>query len=66
MLECLPLDGTLHVYGFNWSPDAWEGHLLDAEGSLLRLLAQQGAGAGSGALVIHQTPCSAYMRCDGA
>ena len=75
VLECLPLDGAVHLYGFNWSPENWEGHFMDVEASLVEVLSsvsglgggseQSGGGGGSAARVaVHPTPCANRMRCE--
>jgi hypothetical protein len=59
LLECLPLDGTIHVYGFNWSPEAYDRHFMDVESSFIKVLGK----LHEGRLVIHPTPCNAYTKC---
>ncbi len=62
LLECLPLDGTVHMYGFNWSPDAYEAHFMDVEASFIQALGQ----LLEGRVVVHPTPCDSYTKCSSS
>lgn len=58
-LDCLPSDGTVHLYGFNWSPDNWHRHAMQVEQSFIHLIAQ----LYDGKVVVHPTPCDSLRAC---
>ncbi|GAB4817505.1 hypothetical protein N2152v2_004551 [Parachlorella kessleri] len=60
LLDCLPGDATIHLYGFNWSSSNWVGHLMKLERSFIQAYSRQLAGR----LLIHPTPCSGYRECE--
>ena len=60
VLDCLPGDATIHLYGFNWSSRNWAGHLMTLERSFIQAFSPQLAGR----LLVHPTPCNSYRECE--
>jgi hypothetical protein len=60
VLECLPYDASIDMYGFNWSEQNWGGHAMQLEASLINILHQQFPGV----IRVWVTPCSHYRDCE--
>ena len=56
-LACKPLKGSVHLFGFNWSPRVWEGHDTALERKVLIEFANQGF------MTVHMPPCDGVRRC---
>lgn len=58
-LECLPPSGRIHIFGFNWSDQNWDGHFIELERGFVQILAE----VFPGCIVVHPAPCAAFRTC---